>query len=521
MSFRIATVICLVCCTVNVAVQALYFTHMVQLNAYRPDRYYRWCRVNSRKTWALRRYLLLAPAAAAATVVAFVDRPTWLLYLIAVIVLLNMTMNLPVKAKKPLVYTARVKRLLVTTAILWMPVLIAAWLLPCWLGLLIVLIASVPVFVWTMVANIINQPIEKAVQMHYIRDARRLLAAKPEMPVIGVTGSYGKTSAKNFLTALLSTRYNVLMTPESYNTPMGVVRTVRERMKPSHQIFVCEMGACRVGEIKELCDLVHPTYGLITSVGEQHLETFGSVQNIVDTKFELADAIPAGGFIAVNEDCDLIRGRAVSCRRVGYAVDRAADYTASDITVDRNGSSFTVTAPTGESRRFTTKLLGAHNIQNLTGCIAVAHTLGISLEEMVYPVRMLQPVAHRLQMLANRFIDDAFNSNPAGFRAALDVLSAFTGERVLVTPGMVELGAVQDERNRELGAYAATRCDRAVLVGKKQAPPLKEGLLAGGFDPAKLLVVDSLNEALDFLRTLPLDDERVVLLENDLPDSYA
>jgi UDP-N-acetylmuramoyl-tripeptide--D-alanyl-D-alanine ligase len=152
--------------------------------------------------------------------------------------------------------------------------------------------------------------------------------------------------------------------------------------------------------------------------------------------------------------------------------------------------------------------------------MAVAHRLGVSLKEMVYPVRMLKPVEHRLQLLPNGFIDDAYNSNPAGFRGALDTLAAFDAQRVLVTPGMVELGERQDALNRELGEYAATRCDFAVLVGLKQAPPLKEGLLAGGFPEDRLFVAATLQEGLAWVNKLPNAGQRIVLLENDLPDNF-
>ena len=126
----------------------------------------------------------------------------------------------------------------------------------------------------------------------YVKDARRILESMPGLTVIGITGSYGKTSTKNFLHSLLSVKYNVLMTPESYNTTMGVVRTVRERLRPTHQVFIVEMGAKNPGDIREICDLVRPKYGMITSIGEQHLETFKTLDNIIKTKFELADAIP-------------------------------------------------------------------------------------------------------------------------------------------------------------------------------------------------------------------------------------
>jgi len=150
----------------------------------------------------------------------------------------------------------------------------------------------------------------------------------------------------------------------------------------------------------------------------------------------------------------------------------------------------------------------------------LAHTLGIPLKEMVYPIRLLKPVEHRLQLLPNGYIDDAYNSNPAGFRSALDTLAAFSAQRILVTPGMVELGDRQDALNRELGEYAATKCDWAVLVGLKQAPPLKEGLLAGGFPEERIFVAATLQEGLSFVNNLPREGERIVLLENDLPDNF-
>ena len=385
----------------------------------------------------------------------------------------------------------------------------------------LIAVFSVLPFGYTALANTINGPMETAIANGYVKDAARILSEMPQLTVVGITGSYGKTTTKNYLHALLSARYNVLMTPESYNTTMGVVRTIRERLRPSHQIFIAEMGAKNPGDIREICDLVSPRYGVITAVGEQHLETFGTLEAIADTKFELADALPENGIAFLNADNDRIRERlsAVSVPTVTYGTKQGA-YVAGDMQFDRQGCRFTVTAPNGEQCAFTTKLLGGHNIQNLTGCIAVAHTLGIPLKELVYPVRMLRPVPHRLQMLPNGYIDDAYNSNPAGFRSALDTLKQFEGQRVLVTPGMVELGEQQERLNRELGAYAADCCDYAVLVGLKQAPPLKEGLLSAGFDETRICVAATLAEGLQFVNSLPFDSARTVLLENDLPDNF-
>ena len=515
LGFKIAMLLAAV---LNFAVQAVYFTHMLQLNSYRTERYKKWCVENEKKLVSIPRML---PFLCVFLLWLIGRTANWVVYAIGTAVLLiTALLNWPKKAKKPLVVTARVKRLFVTQGLLCAGLCTLYWF---WSprGLAFIGLGNMVVWLFTGVANAINTPLENHFAKGFVKDAARRLASMPDLTVVGITGSYGKTSVKNYLNALLSAKYNVLMTPGSYNTTMGVVRTIREMLRPSHQIFIAEMGAKQKNDIKEICDLVHPTYGIITSIGEQHLETFGSVDNIIATKFELADAIPENGAAILNYDNEYIRNRAVSVPTVTYGdVDSGAGYRYSDMAVDTHGCQFTLTAPDGESCRYTTHLLGAHNIQNLAGCMALAHTLGISLKEMVYPVRLIKTVEHRLQLLPNGFIDDAYNSNPAGFRSALDTLSAFTAQRVLVTPGMVELGERQDALNRELGEYAATKCDYAVLVGLKQAPPLKEGLLAGGFPENRIFVAATLTEGLNFVNNLPREGERIVLLENDLPDNF-
>ncbi len=502
----------------NFCLQGVTFTHMLQLNSYRTERYKKWCTDNDKKLVNLPRLL---PFLCALLPWLPVEAPLWVLHGVGALLLtITALWHLPKKAKKPLVVTHRVARLFITQGLLLVGFLCVFWFLSPGRGIVLFGLMSSIVWLWTGAANVINTPLENRFAARFVEDARRRLADRPDLTVIGITGSYGKTSVKNFLAALLSVKYNVLMTPGSYNTTMGVVRTIREMLRPTHEIFIAEMGAKQAGDIREICDLVHPRYGILTSIGEQHLETFGSVDNIIATKFELVDAIPADGAAFLNFDNHHIRSRTVSVPAVTYGVEEGAAYRATDITVDSHGCQFTLTAPDGESCRYTTRLLGAHNIQNLAGCMALAHRLGISLKEMVYPIRMLKPVEHRLQLLPNGYIDDAYNSNPAGFRSALDVLAGFDAQRVLVTPGMVELGEQQEALNRQLGEYAATRCDYAVLVGLKQAPPLREGLLAGGFPEERLYVAATLQEGLSFVNNLPTAGPRIVLLENDLPDNF-
>ncbi len=487
--------------------------HFFQLNGYKPQVQKKWLREHLeehllRTVWVLGAVFLLRELHSLGA------------YLAGALFLLTAALNLPKKAKKPLVFTARVKRMGLTDLILHLLPLLFGFFAPEGeaFGALLMSFALLGAPWLLLAANTLNRPLEKAVDRHYIRDARRILQDCPKLTVIGVTGSYGKTSVKFFLEKLLSAEYNVLVTPLNYNTTLGVVRTVRENLRPTHEIFVCEMGARNVGDIKEICDLVHPRMGVITAIGPQHLESFGSLANVVKTKFELADALPPDGIFFGNMDSEEIRNRKVSVPTVGYGLLRG-DYRAEDIRCDERGLRFTV-----RGVEFETKLLGKHNVQNITAAIAVANTLGIPLEKLRQPVRRLEAVEHRLQLRGsgNRLIiDDAYNSNPAGASAALETLGMFEGLRVLVTPGMVELGAKQSELNTAFGREAASRCDRAVLVGKRQAPPIQAGLLEAGFPAEHIFVADTVEEAISLADSFDAGGgRRVILLENDLPDNY-
>lgn len=500
----------------------LYIVHMFQQNSYKPTEYREWLQVKENIGRLLGK-----------TLYALISLPLLLIgrrgCLIAVCLMNLMTIwaNKPRHAKKPLVYTARVKRMLGTKGILFViAVLLSAFLSRkaeiCAL-VLSVLFILIPMLV--LLVNLINHPIEQGINQHYINDAARILREMPDLTVIGVTGSYGKTSVKYFLSKLLSTQFSVLHTPGNYNTTLGVVRTIREQMKSFHEIFICEMGAREVGDIKEICDLVHPRYGIITSIGPQHLQSFHGIENVIHTKFELADAVPADGKVFLNYDNDYIRSHKTDKTVVSYGTgDGSADYAAYDISVSREGSAFKMKDRNGQEFEFHTKLVGNHNVQNIAGAIAVANTLGIPMEKLLYPVKQLESVPHRLQLMkqGNRTIlDDAYNSNKSGFKAALDTLAMFEDLRILVTPGMVELGAREYEENEEVGVYAHDKCDYAVLVGKKRTKPIQDGLLESGFPKQRMIVVDSLEEAFQMVNAISDERQKVVLIENDLPDNYS
>lgn len=503
----------------NFTMLSLYYLHMFQLNSYKPREQLQW----------LKSHFLSAVVGRNLGVILTI--PLLLLCSVigqgisVVLLAVSAVLNRPKKAKKPLVYTNRVKRMLVTLGLLLACIIVVVMLFGNNLlnGVLLPLV-QLCASLLVLLANLINRPIELSINNWYINDAKRMIREMPELKVIGVTGSYGKTSVKFFLNKLLSAKYDVLMTPESFNTTLGVVKTIRSSLKATHEIFICEMGAKNIGDIKEICDIVKPHYGIITSIGPQHLESFQSIDNVIKTKFELAEAVPENGTVFLNYDNHYIRQKKIPKNTVTYGIEQnGSDYRAYDIRVSSKGSTFQM-AVGGVEYAFQTRLIGAHNVLNITGAIAAAHTLGVPMEDLIRQVKALESVPHRLQLIrGNRalIIDDAYNSNPSGAKAALDTLSTFDGFKILVTPGMIELGEKQDECNRTFGTQAAAVCDCVVLVGERQTKSIREGLIEAGYEPNKLVVAPNLQEALKSVENIKTGGlQKIVLLENDLPDNY-
>ena len=422
---------------------------------------------------------------------------------------------------KPLKYTARVKRMLCLYAL----IILAVCALCVWRGFyypiyLLRAFNTALVFLSALAAK----PLEWGIREGYILSASRRLKKRPDLKIVGITGSYGKTSVKFILSAILKQKYSVLTPPSSYNTTMGVVRVIRERLALDDQIFICEMGARHKGDIKDICRFVHPDCAIITSIGPQHLETFGSMERLRDSKFELIEGLKSGGtafFPRGNEYAKQMYERA-QCEKYYFGFVKDSLASAEDISSGPQGSEFTLILG-GQSVRCRTKLLGRHNIQNILAAAACAYKLGLSLEQIERGICGLEPVEHRLKIIASSpmtVIDDAFNSSPNGARAALEVLAQFKGRRIIVTPGFVELGPKQDEYHFQLGCQIAESADIAILVLPERTAEIKRGLLEKGFEPEKIYEARSLQEAAGLLEGIGLPGD-TVLFENDLPDNYA
>ena len=437
------------------------------------------------------------------------------------------------KYKKPLVWTPRARRIYAVAALLMVLAVgaavfagtdaferlyyAAATATACYCASHLFLLA----------ANWLLRPVEKAINQRYIDDAADRLRSMPDLKIVGITGSYGKTSTKHFLHRILSEHFDTLMTPGSYNTTLGVVRTVRELLKPYNEVFIVEMGAKNPGDIREICDLVHPTVGIVTAVGPQHLESFGTIEAVQRTKFELVDALPADGVAFVNNDFEYIASRPVDnvrCERYSCHDGAGAQWTAADIAYAPDGTTFTVHGPEGYTLALQTRLLGEANISDLLAAVAAAHTLGVPDDKIRYAVAQIQPVEHRLSIRRTpgglTVIDDAYNSNPVGSRMAMEVLGGMKGgRRIVITPGMIELGERQHELNAELGRHIAANADIAVVVGRYNRDAITEGIEATAVTACETHTVDTFAEAQALLTNIARAGD-VVLYENDLPDTF-
>jgi UDP-N-acetylmuramoyl-tripeptide--D-alanyl-D-alanine ligase len=584
----IATVLAVLVLGVRLAGRQHHLLHLLQLEHYESARLMLWLR-RRHELFAPRELVPVAVLYAAAIALAAVGGTGsgWvsggLLMLTTPLAALGVS-DWRRAAVKPLVFTDRAQRLLVAALLpLLLLLLVAISLAGAGLtlaGLIVLLLAAFALLAfapWTLTGgNLALRPVQGAINRHYERQARHLLEDWAPLS-IGITGSYGKTTTKFCVGSVLSADRPTLVTPDSYNSFLGVIRTINERLEWRHRAFVVEMGMFRRGDIAELCELVHPKIGVITAIGPMHLERLGSIEQIAAAKGELLDALPADGHFVTNADdprcLELAARAAVPVTLFGVqdpvppdvghrvlapdgtpdsspgALDAAASNAsrtpegtpnpspkntpdvqviARDIRLADGRTQFNLQldGPDGPSIPVSAGLLGRHNVSNLLAAAAVGHVLGIEPARIAEGLAKVEAPPHRLQPIHNRragivVIDDAYNSNPDGAAAALEVLREHPAKRrLLVTPGMVELGELEYQLNRSFGEQVGAVCDIAILVGPARTAPIREGLAAAGMDSESVHVVRDIAQATTLLGTLTRAGD-VVLFENDLPDTYA
>lgn len=452
------------------------------------------------------------------------------------------------REKKPLAYTPRLKRLggtlLILLSVLWYMLIDFAYNVlqlgdfvdpfvstdPYFLSFgLILTDMLVPLLLY--ISAWLMKPVEKNIQNGFKRQARQKLASLPHLKVIAITGSYGKTSTKFVIDAFLKERIRVCVTPGSYNTPMGICKVINNDLEAHHQVLILEMGARYKGNIKELCSIARPDISVITNVGISHLETFGSKETVAREKSTLARELKPGGTLILNSDDPLVKQMAELRNDVKTIfAGTGGSVQAEGVQVGPEGTSFLMKwlddqNETEQEETVSTRLLGAHNIQNMLLGAAVAREFSIRLKTVAVAASAMEPVEHRLELKKQNgltVIDDAFNSNPVGAKNAVDILSSFTtGRRIIITPGMIELGDREEEENKRFGEHIGRAdLDLVILVGREQTQPILDGIKSTeNGKNTDLRMAGSLFEANDILKKYARSGD-VVLYENDLPDMY-
>ncbi len=520
--------------------------HMLQIEGYKNEKYIDWMEKNKDKIYTQKDKIY--------TIICIVNTIFFIFavtsgksnisqYAMAISIFTSLLLIFNYKekyiSKKPLVFTPRAKRLLaigiLLTVVDFIIVVIIVHLVsgdfvkffPLWSGILSVVYFFSSYYI--VGANYISKPIEKKIHKKFYDAASdKIKNMEGGLISVGITGSYGKTSTKFAAAAIIKEKYNILNTPESYNTPMGLSKIINNELTDEHEVFIAELGATKIGDITEVAALTNPKIGILTSIGPCHLETFKSIDNIMRTKYELIESLPDDGIAIFNYDNEHVRKLADKTfkEKILYGIKSAEEVHvfASDIVVGNTGSKFTLCINDLGTIECETKLLGEHNILNILAGAATAKVLGLTLEEIKKGIAKIESVEHRLQLIdpgtGVLVIDDAFNSNPDGAKAALNVLESFSDKRkIIVTPGMVELGEQEEKENEIFGENIAKVCDIAILIGKKQTAPIQKGIQKHNFNEDNLYVVNSLNEATRLLETLTKVND-VVLFENDLPDTY-
>ncbi len=382
-------------------------------------------------------------------------------------------------------------------------------------------------FIHLAAATLLLWPLDLLLKKIILARARRHLLHFPNLTVIGITGSYGKTTVKEMLAAVLSEKYRVLKTPDNINTPLGVARLILNRLLPEHNVFIVEMGAYGIGDIRELCRLTPPDIAVLTGINEAHLERFGSINNTLAAKMEIIDFAKPDALVVLNTEDKNVRDHYqphLENRRLvasGDFIPRLHNFH-----LDGSGWDLSLTDRAGrEFGPYLVPLLGDYVTAALSLTLAVALELELDVNQIRRGLKNLKSISHRLEAkpgIGNvLIIDDSYNGNPAGARAAIRALSRFSGRRkIYVTPGLVEMGNKTEAVHLELGRLLASVVDLVFLIRTSAAPLIKKGLAAAGFDTKCILEFTSM-PALE--KELPrlLKENDVILFQNDWPDNYS
>ena len=427
--------------------------------------------------------------------------------------------------KNPLIATLKVKLLYAISGIVFALLVISSYIINGSLqaAILIALVLVSHPFILFVISHLILFPLENRQKIGIINATKTKLAKHKNTKKIAITGSYGKSSTKEILYHILNGMHAVLRTPESYNTILGISKVVDLELSKVYEMFICEMAAYKIGEIANLCLLVEPQYGILTGISKQHLTRFGGVEKVVKAKFELVDGVSDINNVVFNIDDKYIlkelRSRGIKPKHTYGVSNKSARVRASDIKFDENGSSFNLII---ENKRFKiqTQLFGFSNVKNILSAVTMALLLKVKPKTIVQRIKLLRQFPNRSFLTRNNrsiIIDNTYSSNPSGFEETINTAKCVLGSKVLVTPGLVELGDKEVKVHIDLGTKSRGVFDQIVLVGRThRTNSLARGV---GKSTAISYIGDQRNSYTQMVEKLSNEFDWI-FLENDLTQNY-
>jgi UDP-N-acetylmuramoyl-tripeptide--D-alanyl-D-alanine ligase len=420
------------------------------------------------------------------------------------------------KIRKPLKWTNKIKLIFSLTTLFFLATIFFGF----FYSIYIIIISSIIYFRFTFIYLIgtmeLIYPIDFLVKKIIIFLAKNKLKKNNNIKIIGIAGSYGKTGMKDLVATVLSEKYLVVKTPESFNTPIGIAKTILNRIDKRTEILIVEMGEYYPGDIKNICSIASPQIGIITGINEAHLERLKSIDNSIKTIFEIAQNMRPDGLLIMNGVDTNIKNnykRFIKKQEVYFYHNKGK-------------FKFNEDAPGYIYQKIFFPILGEYNLDKIDGIIYLAKKLGLTTQEIESGLKKIRTPAHRLQPVLNReknilVIDDSYNGNPDGVEEGIKTLSLFKKRRkIFLTPGLVEIGNKSRDVHQRIGQRLNDVVDLVILVKNSVTPYIEEGLINAGFSKNNIIWFDSMMEAQNNLGAI-LRSGDVVLFQNDWPDNYT
>jgi len=512
-------------------INLLWHLQVLQILEYFNFKFLRWIKKNY-SSYLLKNYLLIF-IILLNLIFLFINKNIFLNYFIKLfsifIIFLLLIQNYQIYkkrkklSKKGLVFTKRLNRILYLNIISFILLTFLTYLyFQNYIFILIpIYLTILPFFI--LLLNLLILPFEKIINNYYFNDAiKKIKKLKPF--IIAITGSYGKTSTKFFINQMLQEKFKTYMTPESYNTAMGITKVIRKNLNEEDKIFIVELAENEVGGFKRLLKLIEPNISVITSIGIQHLEEFGKEDRIykeIDHFISYSLSSENCELIVLNGDDEYLSKHSNS-KIKKCSIEKESDFYGKIIETNLYGSKLILNFGNQEIL-CETKIIGKETLRNIIISSCVAYKMGLSLDDISNYIKNLKPAPHRLNVIESGnliVIDDAYNSNPVGARMALDLLSTYNkGRKIIITPGFIDLGKKEYEENKKFGEYMVDKVDYIFLVGGKRTKSIYEGIINKNFRKENVFVFKNFFEANEYLKKFLKPDD-AILFENDLPEIF-